>query len=231
MASKGIFFDLYGTLMVYGDMDRGWNAWVSAFHDGLAKHGHAVLKTAPELRRGVFESSARPLPVPGLTPYECLIRAFCMDSGFEPNAKCLHETAAATIRAWSDYVSLDPDAYSVLDQLRRSATLALITNFDHPPHVYTLLSESGLAPLFSAIVVSGEVGVEKPDPAIFSICLEKTGLRPAQVVHVGDSSEDVAGATAAGCRPILIARDPNTCPVVASGVPVISGLRELLSLL
>ena len=49
--------------------------------------------------------------------------------------------------------------------------------------------------------------MKKPDPRIFHIALEKTGLEPNEVVYVGDTSEDMLGAHAAGIQPILIARD------------------------
>jgi len=231
MATKGVFFDLYGTLLVYGDMDHAWDAWTQAFHNALAEYGLALPETAGEPREGMFGRSEKPAVVVGLTPYERMVRAFCLDSGFEPGAECLRATAVATIRAWSRYVSLDPDAHGVLDELQRSTTLALVSNFDHPPHVHSILAELGLSPFFNAVVISGEVGVEKPDPAIFGICLEKTGLSPAEVVHVGDSPEDVAGATAAGCRAVLIARHGGEGGSCTGDVPVISGLREVLSLL
>jgi putative hydrolase of the HAD superfamily len=87
----------------------------------------------------------------------------------------------------------------------------LISNFDHPPHARRILSEGGLAHCFETIVISGEAGIKKPDPKIFRIALEGTGLRADEVVYVGDTQEDVDGAIAAGIRPILIVRpeEPN----------------------
>jgi putative hydrolase of the HAD superfamily len=39
----------------------------------------------------------------------------------------------------------------------------------------------------SAVVISGEVHMAKPDPAIFAIAIEKLGVKPEEVWHVGDS--------------------------------------------
>jgi FMN phosphatase YigB (HAD superfamily) len=47
---------------------------------------------------------------------------------------------------------------------------------------------------FTAIVISGEVGIRKPDPRIFHLALQRTGLQPEEVVYVGDTEEDIAGA-------------------------------------
>jgi hypothetical protein len=43
-----------------------------------------------------------------------------------------------------------------------------------------------LAGCFKTIVVSGEVGIKKPDPGIFRISLNRTGLRGEEVVVVAD---------------------------------------------
>jgi putative hydrolase of the HAD superfamily len=65
---------------------------------------------------------------------------------------------------------------------------------------------------FEAVVDSGAVGVDKPDPRIFDFALAACGVRPEAAVHVGDSRRtDVAGALAAGIRPLHL--DPfDLCP-------------------
>jgi putative hydrolase of the HAD superfamily len=68
-----------------------------------------------------------------------------------------------------------------------------------------ILAKAGLAKPFEVIVDSGVVGVEKPDPRIFEIALERLDVKPEEAVYVGDLPwVDVRGATAAGIRPILI---------------------------
>jgi putative hydrolase of the HAD superfamily len=55
-----------------------------------------------------------------------------------------------------------------------------------------------------AIVIDSDaVGVAKPDPAIFRIALEATGVAPERALHIGDIvGADVDGALAAGIRPV-----------------------------
>ena len=48
--------------------------------------------------------------------------------------------------------------------------------------------------------------MEKPDPRIFSLALQQSGLRPAEVVYVGDTIADVTGSRAVGLCPIRIRR-------------------------
>ncbi len=94
----------------------------------------------------------------------------------------------------------------MLEFARSSFDLALVSNFDHPPHVRKVLQSTGLAPFFDVVVISGDVGVKKPDPRIFDPALKRCQLRPNQVVYVGDSLEDFQGATAAKLTPIIIRR-------------------------
>lgn len=63
--------------------------------------------------------------------------------------------------------------------------------------------ELGIGKYFDARVFSDEVRVRKPDRRIFERALDRLGLRPEEVVHVGDDVDaDVAGAKALGMRAI-----------------------------
>jgi HAD superfamily hydrolase (TIGR01549 family) len=71
--------------------------------------------------------------------------------------------------------------------------------------VAALFDRLELSPFFDAVLDSAVVGVEKPDPRLFLLALERLGAVPAEAVHVGDFvSVDVVGARAAGVRPILL---------------------------
>jgi putative hydrolase of the HAD superfamily len=55
----------------------------------------------------------------------------------------------------------------------------------------------------AVVIDSAVVGVAKPDPAIFRIALEATGVPPERTLHIGDTvGADVDGALAAGVRPV-----------------------------
>jgi putative hydrolase of the HAD superfamily len=105
---------------------------------------------------------------------------------------------------WS-YV--EPGTIETLEQMRaRGYRLAIVSNADG--RVASFLARAGLADVFDAIIDSGEVGVEKPDPGIFRIACERVGVEPHEAVHIGDILEiDVVGARAAGVTPILF--DPH----------------------
>jgi len=64
-----------------------------------------------------------------------------------------------------------------------------------------LFEEIDLAREFHAIIDSGVVGVDKPDPRIFAHALEQLGRRAEDAVHIGDSwTADIVGALGAGWR-------------------------------
>ena len=63
----------------------------------------------------------------------------------------------------------------------------------------------GLTGSFGCVLDSCDVQVEKPDPRIFHIALERSGARPETTIHVGDIYHiDVVGARSAGIRPVLL---------------------------
>ena len=81
----------------------------------------------------------------------------------------------------------------------RGLSLAVVANWDVSLHGQ--LEAHGLDHWFQTVVVSAEVGAEKPDPEPFRVALERLGVDVARTVHVGDSDEhDRAGAAAAGLR-------------------------------
>ena len=58
------------------------------------------------------------------------------------------------------------------------------------------------------VLISEAVGAYKPGGPIFRAALERLGLRPDEVLHVGDSDvDDVQGAKAAGLRAAWVNRD------------------------
>jgi HAD superfamily hydrolase (TIGR01509 family) len=99
--------------------------------------------------------------------------------------------------------ALDEGARPALAQLRaRGVTLALLSNTMRTPGVVLrkLLEGYGAHTTFS-----DEVGIRKPDPAIFALTLRALQVDPAAAVHVGDDPIlDVLGARRAGLRVVQV---------------------------
>ena len=66
--------------------------------------------------------------------------------------------------------------------------------------------------LFEGIVISGDVGMHKPDPAIFVLGAERIGLDPKECVFVDDLRENCAGAERVGMTAILHRGADSTLP-------------------
>jgi putative hydrolase of the HAD superfamily len=86
---------------------------------------------------------------------------------------------------------------SMIDVLRTARAAGLRTG---------LLSNSwgldyereGWETLFDAVVISGEVGLRKPDPAIYALAAKRMALPPEQIVFVDDLRPNVRAAVVAG---------------------------------
>ena len=211
---RGLFFDLYGTLLLYGDMDAAWDSWLGALHEALTPRGLRLDREGLSRACDGLFSGPDPSPLEGHTLYEGRIVELTGRFGIELDAVSLRRIADATVAAWQEHVTLDPETRPLLEWLRPRVRLAVVTNFDHSPHVHRVLERFELVELLDCVVISGAVGVRKPDPAIFSGALEATGLAPDQIAFVGDAPEDVAGARAAGMTPICIRRDGAADPSV-----------------
>ena len=87
----------------------------------------------------------------------------------------------------------------LLERMARAHCLAVVSNFDYSPTALGILETAGVRQLFSAVVVSDEVGWRKPRADIFLEALRRTGVEPNGTLFVGDRIDiDVAGAHAVG---------------------------------
>lgn len=103
-----------------------------------------------------------------------------------------------------------PEMVTLVGDLARSGLkVGLLTNNAKEAKAWWT---SGVLPLesFAAIVDSSEVGLRKPDPAIFALTAERIGCGPGQIVYFDDAEENVAGAAASGLAARLFS-DPDAC--------------------
>ena len=138
-----------------------------------------------------------------------LLERFCEHLGAEPPGRFaaaeLFETFARP-DAWEVY----PEVDGALAELRRMGLgLALVSNWDE--RLPRLVDGLGLARRLDHVLFSQQVGVEKPHRRIFTAALDRLGLPPARVLHVGDRRrQDVEGARAVGMHARLLRRDGAT---------------------
>ena len=104
---------------------------------------------------------------------------------------------------------LYPEVPGVLKKLEPRFQLAVISNFDG--RLRFILEHLGISKFFARILISSEIGAEKPDPEIYRRALKLIDLKANQVLHVGDDSErDWKAASVAGLSIFRLDRPKNS---------------------
>jgi putative hydrolase of the HAD superfamily len=99
----------------------------------------------------------------------------------------------------------------------------LASNFDH--RLRSVVAGWPALRALTAVVISAEVGWRKPAPEFFAAVCAALGLRPPEVLYVGDDFANDYAAVRAGCRALLW--DPHG--VAAADVPVLRQWRDVLT--
>lgn len=104
---------------------------------------------------------------------------------------------------FGDHNAVFPDSFVLLKELKAlKIKTGVITNGPSKLQNHKM-DESGLRPLCDIVVVSGDLGVHKPQPEIFVYTAEKLGVKPEECVYVGDHPvNDIQGALSAGMKAI-----------------------------
>jgi putative hydrolase of the HAD superfamily len=104
---------------------------------------------------------------------------------------------------------LFPDVRQTLEQLQSlSLRLGIISNFSVALRL--ILQDQGILDLFDPLIISTEVGIEKPNPDIFRLALSRSGLEAHEVLYVGDhEANDVWAPHQIGMDAVRIMRYPH----------------------
>ncbi len=107
---------------------------------------------------------------------------------------------------------LYPDVVPALDRLKADGfKMCIVSNWDFGLH--RVVDRLGIAPYFDHILASLVEGVEKPDPGLFQIALQRANVVADEVIHVGDNPiDDIQGAHAAGISALFLDRTGNSDP-------------------
>lgn len=98
---------------------------------------------------------------------------------------------------------LIPGTGAMLESVKREYRLGLLSNFTHAPAVRKIIDQTGLAPFFDVVLISGELGYRKPYPLVFDRLVEGLKVERNLVLFVGDDIEaDITGAARAGLQSV-----------------------------
>ncbi len=107
-----------------------------------------------------------------------------------------------------DKVELNEPLVAYAEELKTTHRLALLSNCSSA-YLRRELAEYDLERLFDEVVISGEVGLIKPDLAIFEHIMDKLGVTPAECIFTDDNPNNVAAAEAIGIRSIIYTDVPS----------------------
>ncbi len=231
---RAVCFDLDGTLLRDDHVDgvvRAVAAQLAQRYPGVDADALAAANERvwwdywPEVGDAWLAGLVAPDAVPTEVWRRALSEVGVTDAAAAPLAFALHtEIEAVSFRLYEE-------SAEVLRTLRtKGIRLALITN--GPSALQRAkLRATGIEGAFDVVIVSGEHGVHKPDPAIFAMALAGLGVSAEEALHVGDNLvTDIDGARGAGLLPVWIDRgggavEPDDRPSTA-----VAGLRELYPL-
>jgi putative hydrolase of the HAD superfamily len=202
---RAVLFDAGNTLM-------RMNYRAIAGH--LEGRGHAVLVDAieeAELRARVRLDAdlARGVSTEGRTAQDLYLAYLLEGLGITDAGEV--EAAADFRRSYNAPAGLfnvaDPEALAAIRKVKAAGLVAgVVSNSNGSARA--LLDGAGLGDALDFIIDSAVVGVEKPDPKIFHLGLERAGVAAHEAVYIGDLySVDVLGSRAAGLGAILL--DPR----------------------
>ena len=138
-----------------------------------------------------------------------------------------HEIGDDFLRLTNKYFSLLPDAERVVRYLAAKYPLTILSNGFKEVQYYKF-EHSGLQDCLTHTLISDEIGINKPQPEIFCIALERNGLQAEDVIMIGDSySSDIAGAKAAGIDQIWL-HEGETTETATYIVPRLADIMEIL---
>lgn len=191
MPIEWVFLDVGGVL--FSD-----DSYFSALYSAIAD-------ASPSTTREAYDAKLRALRAAQAEPFtEALVSTFVSDSS-------RHKTVRASAdERWEAHGYSPNERYPEVPEAMRTLAarykIACITN--HFSWVRDRASEAGFADLVSAWTISAEVGVEKPDPALFAHALDQAGVPPDRVVMVGDRLDrDIMPAKALGMRTVWVLRN------------------------
>lgn len=213
MTPHTILFDCFGTLTIPPADDPSWDHWYARIEAILLNEfGFSDPAGLSFLCADFFTAD-----VGGYedtkndnTLYEMRMARLLGELKLPSDPRVISRLAEESVAAWGDSQRFDHEVIAILNHFQ-GRKLGMVSNFDHAPYIHGVLQSNKVADYFDVIVISGEVGIQKPDAGIFHLALEQLGSRAAGSIFIGDSVKyDMAGALAAGLTPILIDRKSDS---------------------
>ena len=172
----------------------------------------------------------------GLTPMDIFHEIEEASRQYKPQFRTVMEKYGFTLSVpyRGELETLYPDAIPVLNAFSQKYSLGVIAN--QAQGLQKRLEEWHIAHYFSAFASSWDVGVSKPDPAIFRYALSLAGCAPERALMIGDRLDnDIFPAKALGMKTLRIMQGFGALQIPKSPdyIPdlTVCSLKELLTVL
>ena len=109
------------------------------------------------------------------------------------------------------FAGMEPDE-AMIEAVKKARSGGVRTGLISNSWGHGRYDRSAFPALFDGVVISGEVGLHKPEPEIFELGADKVGLAPDDCVFVDDLRENCAGAEAVGMTAVLHRGADSTLP-------------------
>jgi FMN phosphatase YigB (HAD superfamily) len=227
---RAVAFDYRDTLAEFRWDDARWRRGVEAL---LAAAGvdAALAGRAAEGLRARF---ARPRDDLRELDYAAAVADVLSGLGAPAGAGAVRRGIEAEYRAWAPARRVHPDTAALLDGVRsRGLLTAVVANTFDPPDLFRAdLAAQGIGGRADAVVLSCELGVRTPHPAVYAAVAGALGVAAGEVLFVGDTvATDVDGPAAAGMRTCLAAWYRLDPAAAGRSVPICTEPLQVLVIL
>ncbi len=183
MAIKAIIFDMEGVLMKTKDAD---------LYLSMAK----ALNAPYEKVKPIFFDDFNDKVDLGLASQDDFDRRLIEKLGFE------EEKIPIVQQVIDEQAYIDALLLEKIEQLRQHYKIGLLSNYSSMMRE-KIEEEWKIDHLFDAIIISCEVGMIKPEKAVFDLILKQLNAEPGEAVLIDDRIKNITGARSAGLHAIL----------------------------
>lgn len=230
MKYQAIIFDLFGTLIDKLSLRE---------HKKILEQMASTISAPPESFVQLWFDTFDERGLGIFQTLEANIEYICKKLELHPENTKITLAAQINIKYTARSMKPRPYATELLSKLKTEGyKIGLITNCS--AEIPKILKGITLFPLIDIAVFSSLEGVQKPEPPIYNIAIERLAVKPENCLYIGDGDcNELTGALKVGTHPVLI-RDPDEDRTDVHRVdfeadewdgPVISSLREVLNLL
>ncbi len=222
VAAQAVIFDFFGTLSASATMaerQAGHEEVAAVLGAPVEVYADAIVRTWPERSRGRTGDFAASM------------RRLAEECGRDIDEETCAAAGAVRRGTQRDLIRIRPEVEPLLRRLKAGGLrVGVVSDCTHElPELWPGLA---IAAYVDAPVFSVEVGLKKPDPAIYLLACERLEVAPAECLYVGDGdSNELAGADAVGMTPRRLLAPDHAAgyvidPVTWTG-PSISSLTEV----